>query len=232
MILLGIDLETGGSFDQPMEANFITELGAVLYDTELKQPVSILNTLVKSLQPVSAESTQYTGITDGMLAKWGVEWAKVSSRLCVMLGQADAVVAHNGLGFDKPLLQNYLTLDDKPWIDTMLDVPYPANCRSTNLTYLAGFHGLLNCFPHRAVTDVLIMLEILAKYDIQPIYELACSPLIKIIAHVSFANNKLAKNQKFMWNPEKKEWYRNIRRLAVSELDTKSWGFKFSVEEL
>ena len=47
MKLLGVDLETGGSFDADIiKDNFITEIGAVLWDTELGQPVKMLNELV------------------------------------------------------------------------------------------------------------------------------------------------------------------------------------------
>ena len=38
MKILGIDIETGAKFDTPKEENFITEIGAVLWDTDLGCP--------------------------------------------------------------------------------------------------------------------------------------------------------------------------------------------------
>ena len=47
MFLLGLDLETGDAFNAPLETNFITEVGLVLWDTEFSQPVDLLALLLK-----------------------------------------------------------------------------------------------------------------------------------------------------------------------------------------
>ncbi|MFA5243590.1 MAG: hypothetical protein WC029_08510 [Sulfuricella sp.] len=51
MLLLGLELETGGAFTAPPETNFITKIGLVLWDTEFVQPVDFLSPLFKPNRP-------------------------------------------------------------------------------------------------------------------------------------------------------------------------------------
>lgn len=236
MILLGLDLETGGAFDAPIEENFVTEVGAVLYDTKIGQPVRIYSELLHwEDENISHEATEYTGITNDLVQRWGQSPKFVACELRSLIKSCDAIVAHNGLGFDKPILVNWSELKEsvnsKPWIDTTIDVPYPNNCRSRNLTYLTAFHRLMNPFPHRAVTDVMLMLEILNLYDVDDIFKTAQSPLVKVVANVSFAEKDLAKAQGFMWDGTNKKWYKNRRKRTLDNTDTDAWGFNYSLEE-
>jgi DNA polymerase III subunit epsilon len=219
MLLFGLDFETGGSFEKPLEENFITEVGAVLWDTEAGCPVRMMNRLVYQGKPIAEEATQYTGITNEMIAKHGEPLSTVIGDLCVMAKEAEYIVAQNGLMFDRPLLK--IELDNcgmgdmnprQLWLDTTCDVPYPKNCRNTNLTYLAGFHLILNCFPHRAVTDVLTMMAVLQKYDINTVIRNASQPTLLVRALVTYDQRDLAKKAGFYWEPKDKFWLKNVRK--------------------
>ncbi len=231
MLLLGIDLETGGEFNSTSASNFIIEIGMVLWDTDFSQPVEIFSVLLDNERPVSAEASEYTGITDALLKRHGSKPdIRVIHPVKDLMEKADYIVAHNGRDFDRPLLEAFFgqrshKMPVKPWIDTLYDVDYPRNCTSRNLTYLAGFHGILNSFPHRAVTDVLTMLTVLSRYDIDEVVANASLPRLVVKAEVSFNDREKAKAKRFSWeSPGKgggkypKSWVRIIREDQLDAL--------------
>ena len=251
MLLLGIDLETGGSFDAPKEDNFITEIGACLWDTN-HGPVKMFSEILNLGKPICKEAEEYTGITDRMKLDYGINemihpqiFRTKTQELFYFMTKADYIVAHNGLEFDKPILMQFLKsigiqMPDKTWIDTMIDVPYPKNCTSRSLTYLAGHHLILNCFPHRAITDVLTMMTILMKYDLSEVIKCAETPIIEavwsspypskhkfrgdskayLLAMKEFTENKsLASKHRFRWNPENKEWVLKTRKHLIPDIE-------------
>jgi DNA polymerase III subunit epsilon len=231
MLFLGLDFESGGSFDEPLEKNFITEVGAVLWCSE-NGPVKMMNKLVYQGKQIYEDASQYTGITNEMVATYGEPLDVVLIDLLKMIAQADYIVAQNGLMFDRPLLKQELATigleDANPkqlWLDTTCDVPYPKNCRNTNLTYLAGFHLLLNCFPHRAVTDVLTMFSVMMKYDLNEIIKNASEPTVTVRALTNFEQKDLAKKASFYWEPKEKLWLKNLRKSKYEEL-APTWPFQ------
>jgi DNA polymerase-3 subunit epsilon len=237
MLLLGIDFETGGSFEKPLEENWITEIGAVLWCTEAQQPVRMMNVLINQERDSFPEAIEYTGITNEMLKKYGSQLAPILKSLMALYAQADFIVAQNGLMFDKPLLNQELyasgmgelkSYGTKLWLDTTCDVSYPANCRNTNLTYLAGFHLILNCFPHRAVTDVLTMLTVLSRYDINEVIRNASEPTYLVRAMTNFDQKELAKKAGFYWEPKDKLWLKNMRK-SKYEQSKGGWDFEHKI---
>lgn len=232
MLLLGLDLETGGEFNIPLDRNFIIEIGMVLWDTDFAQPVELYSTLLDNDQPTSPEAAEYTGISDELLKRHGAKPdIRVLNPVKALMNKADFIVAHNGRDFDRPLMEAFFArqshkMPAKNWLDTLYDVDYPRNCKSRNLTYLAGFHGILNSFPHRAVTDVLTMLTILSRYDIEAVIASAKCPRLVVKAEVSFDNREKAKAKRFNWeSPGGKEglkypksWVRIIREDQLDAL--------------
>jgi len=244
--VLGFDLETGAPFDVTPEKNWITELGAVLWDMTTKTPVKIYNTLVKTDgKEVSEEAVRYTGITTEQCNKWGLPLEVVVQEFNTLLESADYIVAHNGRNFDIPVISNVyntigmepLLLETTTLIDTMTDIPYPANCVNRNLTYLAGFHLVLNSFPHRAVSDVLTMLTVMSKYDWEETQAIANSPVCKYIAKFDYPTerkwggqfkqkmeefNKIkdgVKNLGFKWKPDTKQWVLETREYMTKDME-------------
>ncbi len=232
MLLLGLDLETGGEFNASGDRNFIIEIGMVLWDTDFGQPVEIFSVLVDNDRPVSPEAAEYTGISDALLKKHGSKPdIRVLNPVKALLEKADYIVAHNGRDFDRPLMEDFFSRQShrmpvKPWIDTLYDVDYPRNCTSRNLTYLAGFHGILNSFPHRAVTDVLTMLTVLSRYDIASVIANASNPRLIVKAEVGFSEREKAKAKRFNWETPggrtgtkfPKSWVRIIREDQLEAL--------------
>jgi DNA polymerase-3 subunit epsilon len=227
MILLAFDLETTGlDFvkDRPIE------VGAILYSTGQQRCLESQGFLVKTTVPISAEITDITGITQSAVNKYGYDSDASFSIIQDMLNQADAVIGHNVVRFDKRMLEAWakreaVDLPTKLWIDTYTDLP---GAKQGTLTHMAADHGILNLFPHGALTDCLTALKLLEEYDIAKVVERAKSPTVVVQAHQARHQNELAKKAKFRWYPEKKTWWRFCKEMDLEEF-AKSVSFDVSV---
>jgi len=219
MILLGLDFETTGL--EP-KLDKVIEVGAVLYDWNEKKPIKIYSEFIE--EPVPAEITKLTGITQAMVSSFGVESDKVCEDLKVMASFADYVVAHNAK-FDKA----FCPVDvNKPWICTRKDIPYTSDIKTRKLHYLASEHQFLNPFQHRAVFDVLTMFEVLKHYDLKEVIKRSKSPDVTLIALVSYAEKDLDRDAGFHWNPNHKVWEIEIKECDVKKF-TKNLNFKWRI---
>jgi DNA polymerase-3 subunit epsilon len=243
-LICGIDLE-GMSEDLPNKGvnlliDRITEIGAVLWDVEMNQPVKIYSELISEEDriPISEEITELTGITEEMLETYGLKGEAITAaleRLSEILNQADYIMAHNGEGYDRPMLGALFNRFGVPlpgvnWIDSCKDIEFPRKIKGRSLALLEHSHGFINPFPHRAITDVLSMLKIATKYDIPRMAALADSPEITLVAKLNAPNwknkedvqkfntikNKVSK-ARFRWNPDNKTWVKKVPKLLLDE---------------
>ncbi|MCR9204687.1 MAG: 3'-5' exonuclease, partial [Halobacteriovoraceae bacterium] len=174
VLVLGIDLE-GMNKDLIMSGvdtsvDRVIEVGAVLWDWNHSQPVKIISELINEVDhlPISEEVEDITGIDDPMLEKWGAKGTKIHeilTSLAELMETSDYIMAHNGSGYDYPMLnamfKRYdMQMPEKVWIDSMTDIEYPKKFQGRSLALLEHAHGFVNPFPHRAVTDVLSMLKV------------------------------------------------------------------------
>jgi DNA polymerase-3 subunit epsilon len=178
---------------------------------------------------VSQEITEITGITNEDLKTSALPPEESYKKLLDMAKGCDYVVAHNGRDFDKPFvnrgLKEFGLSLDLPWIDTIYDVPYPEKITSRKLVHLCAEHGFLNPFSHRAVFDVLSMLNVMSRYDFSAIEDMYKSPQMKLIAKVSFEEKDKAKRAGFRWDPSEKVWYKSMK-----ECQLKSVSFDFPTD--
>lgn len=234
MKLFGLDFETTGL---DPEADVVTEVGAVLWDTDRRSPLIVENFFVYHETPnVSMEITKKTGIHQSDLENFGLSSEEGFHRMMEVMALSDAVVAHNGNLFDRPFQRNWskriLASPSKvaerlPWIDTQVDIAYPEEITTRRLSYLAAEHGFLNPFAHRAVFDVLTMLIVLDKYDLSDILYSASQPTCLIQAVVSYDDRQLAKDNQFYWNPKlgrKGMWVKSVKAHKIPT------GLPFSVK--
>ena len=243
LLVLGIDLEgVNESLDQGIniDRDRVTEIGALLWDWKMAQPVSFHSQLLDETDrpDISEELVELTGITDQMLFNHGCKENDISRILDSLIrdfNRAEYIIAHNGRGYDHPMLEALFqrygkTLPSKVWIDSSSDIEYPRRMRQRSLMALEHYHGFVNPFPHRAVTDVMSMLKIASQYNLERMAQLAISPVVELIAEFSPPNwndpeevdkfnlikNKVAKSG-FRWNPKKKIWSRRVHRLLMDE---------------
>lgn len=236
MKVLGLDLETTGL---DFEKDRIIEIALVLYDTKMKVPLRVYSEFINEPdRPKIDKSKVAADITDAMLDEHGMKlepgFIPIFFDLFTNLFKdIKYIVAHNGNQFDKIMLRNFFDRYSKefpniPWIDTRTDIVYPKHCTSRNLTYLAGYHGFVNPFPHRALFDTMTMLRILSEYDIDEVIERKESPIVTLRANVSYVNKELVKKKGFMWDPDSKIWYKDVKECDVTDewLDGLDFGVK------
>ena len=222
MKILGIDTETTG-LDPKKDS--ITEIGLVLYDTEMRAPVRISGFLVKG-GLITEEITRITGITQAAIDTYGYSAESSKAAFATFARQADYFCAHNA-PFDNGFLAagGYITPDVAKWIDTRTDLPPEAYKlgKSASLKYLCADHGFLY-EAHRAVSDVLAMLKLMAMYDIEAIVTRSQIPNVEVRASVSYDDRLLAKGRGYYWKPELKQW-RKPMKLDEVQAEKDSAGF-------
>lgn len=228
MLWLGIDCETSGLDSETCE---ITEIGLVLWDTVEAKPLLMKSFFVDTGVQLSKEIVELTGITEGMLRTYGESLGSVCIETEKMMKMCEYIVAHNA-PFDRRFVtkmfeQSGMEMPGRPWIDSSADVPYPASITTRKLTHLAAEHGFINPFPHRAVTDVLTMFQIMKKYPVDIIIAYASSPTVTLLAKTTYEERELPKARGYRWNGDIKKWTKNIKEF---QLETEEKDAPFSIE--
>jgi DNA polymerase-3 subunit epsilon len=222
MIILGLDMETTG---REPTIHSVTEVGAVMWETTLRTPIREIGQLVYDPDAVWEPGvTSVNGITPEICKHYGKDSKKVLQTLISWYQQSDVVCAHNGNIFDRPVFFNWCDRfgfhdykdENKVWIDTTTDIDIPRGW-PRKLQYLATHLGLHNPFPHRAVFDVMAMLMILDRFDLNRTMELAKSPTVIIQALVSYDQKDWAKDLGYYWRPERKVWIKSVKAARVGE---------------
>lgn len=235
MLVLGVDFETTGL---DPEKHRVVEVGAVLWDTDVKMPLRIFSQFcwAEDYPEMEAAALDAHGLTPMFLQRWGVNPAAVFLALNDHVSESDACVAHNGAQFDAGFYEAEckragIVPPKRVWIDTAMDLKYPEKMLTRNLVHLAAEHGFLNPFAHRAVFDVLTMLKVFQNYDPQVALEYAGQPFVKCIAVVSFADKDLAKARGYRWDPEKRDWWKVVRA-SDAEIEKQETAFTVKVLEM
>lgn len=199
----------------------VTEVGLCLWDCDANRAVRMADYLVESDQPIPAEITKLTGITQHHLEDFGYEEKVVLNQINSFIRKADAVCAHNGTDFDRLFYNEWckrlaVTPTTQPWINTRTDLP---DRPGTKLIYMAAEDGFLNPFPHQALSDVLTMLRILSRYDINIVLRNATEPKVTLRSYQEFADNEKAKVHGFHFKKELGNvWLKTVRESQVSDL--------------
>jgi DNA polymerase-3 subunit epsilon len=213
MIIAGIDVETSG-LDH--ERDKITELGAVLWDTERNAPVYIYDQLIRHEGlAISAEASRLTSIDEELLEKWGVPEEQACRQLEWILGRADHALAFEA-GFDKRFTSQMMRSQglEPPavnWIDARTDLPYRGNAGKGSLTTVLANHEILNYLPHRALGDILCTCKLASKYSWEETVRRSLMPTLEIWAQVSLPEKDLARNAGFYWKPDRRQWLKNMK---------------------
>lgn len=217
MIICAVDLETSGL---QVESARVLEIACALYDTELKAVFESYSVWIwdYTYPPPFQEALDINGLTVEGLKKRAVTPHKAFDTALRYFNKADAVMAHNGANFDKPILEIqskifHVKLPDKIWIDTRTDLDFKDNIVCRRLQHLAIDHGVTVQKSHRALFDVMTMLEVAGFYDLDKAFERAKSPMIRVEAMVPMNKNPDVKKLRYRWDARGRVWFKNIREI-------------------
>ncbi|MGO4405232.1 3'-5' exonuclease [Bosea sp. RAF48] len=155
-----VDTETTGLNHAKDE---IIEIGVVAftYDDEgaIGDVVGIYSGLREPSEPIPAEITRLTGITDDMVAGREIDVVALDA----LIEPADLVIAHNA-AFDRPFCEKLSpTFASKAWACSVREIPWAdLGFEGNKLGYLVGQFGLFH-EGHRAADDCNALLEVLAR---------------------------------------------------------------------
>lgn len=234
MLVLGLDFETTG-VDSLNDR--VIEIGAVVWCLKRNKPVQMVNSLIRHAPDekvvVSQDIQELTHILPEDIERCGISPSDAFKRLLELFPSVQYVIAHNGNRFDRKFLENELKrlklpMPAVPWIDTMTDVPYPPEILGRSGEALRPFHGVTNLHPHRAVFDVLAMLEILSKYAFDDVVALSKIPLVTIRAKVGFNEKDKAKSRGYFWDKDTKSWLKMIKECHLED-EKKNAGFEVEI---
>lgn len=244
MLLLFTDVETTGL---SVEKDYITELGAVLWDTVRESPVEVLSEFIlfPEAPSISKEITELTGIDRELLEKHSYGSPRdVLKRFYAMADKADFIVAHNA-PFDRSFIEKaYEILGSKKlgfihlwnWIDTLTDLPFSPNITSRKQGHIAAELGVNpNLFAHRAIFDVLQLIAVFNKYPLDVVLKRAQAENVRAVAKIlpPFKDPRpvgekevdMAKALHFRFYSDTKEWVKMMKDFEIENVK-----FPFEVE--
>lgn len=251
MKLLGLDTE-GVNQNIQQGLNFdtdrITEIAAILYDWDYKQPVKIADFLFNEAGRISVneELIFLNGMDDAFLTEHGVcgQTAIVPRLEAVnkLIEECDAVVFWNGFRYDMSMLEAMydrygvefkIKTKNKPFIDGLLDLDHPKFLRKLSMDSMQIHYKKMNPFPHRALTDVLTMMSVCEEYDMTRAFESSImSNVVTVIADFSMpargsspsaydqfeVTKDRVKSLGFHWNPDNKTWSTQMREHRIGPI--------------
>ncbi|MDR6670151.1 3'-5' exonuclease [Rhizobium sp. 1399] len=154
-----LDVETTGLNHRSDE---IIEIGAIAFtfgpSGTIGDVTEIYSGLQQPMNPIPAEITQLTGITDEMVAGKMID----TGTLRALVEPADLIVAHNA-GFDRPFCEAFSPLfSGKAWACSASEIDWMARgMEGTKLGYLITQSGYFH-EAHRALDDCFALFELLA----------------------------------------------------------------------
>lgn len=222
MNLMIIDVETGGL---EADAHPMVELGAALFNVEHRALLWAYSTLLHDDRP--NEAVHINGITDearlemarvhGALTSGGSD--PLSPLWSLVVGTPITAFAAHVAGFDRAFLERHNGSDQGsdspvavkgrdgkpiPWICTEQDITWPKlkerrPCR--HLAHLCLDHGIPVGTQHRALADVLMIVELFRQVDdLEEQVAQALKPRAVFQGQQRFEDNELAKQAGFRWD--------------------------------
>ena len=207
-----LDTETQGL---DVEKDRVIEVAVTLYSLTHASPIESYACILKA-DSNAAESKN--GISPALLSEHGLHSADVWERVMELSVEADCMCAHRA-EFDKKFVdkatgEHGLHID-KLWVCSKTDLRWPGGLQGDHLVHLALALGLGVANAHRAGADVEMMSRILTRAaekgaNLEEMFRQGMRPKKRFVAHVPFDMNYMLKENGFLWEPTRKQWYRNM----------------------
>jgi len=218
----------------------IVQHGALVYCTTLRKVVDARTWLVWAKDfPAIAPGEKVHGWSLEALVRYGrhPEQALVELNQFVRHYNAQFVIAHNGIFYDKRMVQaeHERRVSPSEWHEFILELPWLDTCHhsewngapSKNLLTLAAYNNFINPFPHDALTDCLTINKLLQLNPelVRQMAATAAKNYVLVFANVppgfNEATNKKLKAKKFVWQELNGEFYAKcwIKRLPRDDFE-------------
>ncbi|MGZ3772280.1 MAG: 3'-5' exonuclease [Pseudobdellovibrionaceae bacterium] len=165
-------------------------------------------------QPLTAQITELTGITDEMVKGQAIDWNIVNS----LLEEASIVIAHNAR-FDRPFIDKKSKVStEKIWSCSLKQIDWSAKgFTSSKLELLNIYHGFFTD-SHRAINDVDALLYLISHPETvsgKPyLFELLANarrPMTHVIASAApFDSKEHLKSRGYNWDSVNRFWNKII----------------------
>lgn len=217
MKVLGLDFETLGARHS---AQFLpTEIGMVFIDVPSYRVLRTFSAVINPEVNVFDQKIMALTRLTPELISGGIPRSVAADQLFDLANDADLILTWNGEFFDIPLayqeLEEYIgKVKIAPSTDLKLDLGYK---RNVTLLYAGAEVGYLNPAEHTALGDVLTMLEIARRRNVNwaDLMHDAQYPYVEVIAQVGPNKKDQASEVGYAWDPERKIWAKWIRQHQV-----------------
>ena len=218
MKILIIDTETTGL--DPATASVI-ELGAVLFDVDLRSPICQVSYLLPSL---TNEAEFVNRIDPQLTMKCPDLTGPMAASFWAMVAEADFALAHNA-AFDKKWFGEGGCLPAMPlrWICSMEDVDWPLKTKRGRFSVmnLCVDYGVPVWNAHRALTDCIYLAEVMKREPQLESVLLAATQEKHIYASLlPYARRQECKDAGFIWNDiVPRAWAKRMTESEANALD-------------
>ena len=172
-------------------------------------------------EPLSAEVTEITGITDEMVKGKSIDWNEVDR----VLNPAHLIIAHNA-SFDRPFVdQHSKETQNKVWGCSLKQISWQEKgYPSQKLELLSAFHGFFTD-AHRALNDADALLHLLGFSDsstgsayFKELIQQAKKTHIRVQAiGAPFESKDSLKDRGYRWEVQNRYWFKDIAPESVLE---------------
>lgn len=216
--ILIIDTETTGL--SPSDGAVVVEVGAILFDVELRDVVAQISFLMPTLVN---EAEHVNRISPDLSGKGIPVMSPMMRAFYAMVHEAEYVVAHNA-EFDSQWFgsEGRLPALDLRWICTMDDVRWPKNTKKgrPSVMSLALDYGVPVWSAHRALTDCVYLAEVMRREpQLRRILVEALEPKKVFKAELPYERRQECKDAGFVWNQiVPKAWAKKLRATEAEAL--------------
>ena len=227
-----IDTETTGL----NENSQVCEISITIYQIGNTKNETGAITSFSSVLPVpnnETETEEINFISPGILQSSEQFYQQSIEMFKNLVSASDYCMAFNA-AFDKEKLLPLI--GERNWICAMNDFDWGYSKKNAYGSYklidLALWLGIGISFHHRAGDDVRLLVECLnrmqnAQEFVDKGISRSLSPLVEVHANVSYDDRNLAKNAYFLWDADRKVWFKTFKECDLALL--KSFPFQCKV---
>lgn len=232
MIFAVVDVETSAIGGHPNpDKDECCEFAIIVADHESKTIIAQYSNIYKVKQ-WDETSADIHKIPESLSQSRPTAHAMSKLSELIDIDEIEYVIAHNAI-YDKSVIKRYWPeFAEKNWLCSMNDFLHEGvRITSKRLSHIASDYEILIPKWHRAHSDCSALLEISFQNDIQKAWENKNKRQFQIVAKGKYHRSipPKFKERKWRWDPENKQWYKNVSAEEVVDEVKFAESIKFNV---